>query len=304
MLKKQNSGQISTQILFMHLHSHLPFHTAQESWALKEQSECWLIYALPPSYGPGFPQGHLIQPDQTFVCMDWFPHTIVWPKGRNLSSCSSPLCWVRSRLCLNPSGVTGRRRGNKTMDHVLTRWNRGEGVTQNHGWLLNDIGLNCAGPLIYGFFSIVATAPHHLWLVKFADAKPQIRRNYIYREGQLHVLCAVLTAWRVRTLNMPPLHTHPPCPCCSRVDCTKEELGITEKFRNLNLSGLQRVSLFLLHRYGNLCSENLSDQFRGTQLGSAPDSLPTSTSCLSFTTKAPQTEIIAWPWLFREVVRI
>lgn len=40
MLKKQNSGQISIQILFMHLHSHLPLYTAQGSWALKEQSEC------------------------------------------------------------------------------------------------------------------------------------------------------------------------------------------------------------------------------------------------------------------------
>ena len=197
---------------------------------------------------------------------------------------------------LNLAGVTGRRWGNKTTDHVLTRWNRGEGVIQNHSWLLNDTGLNCAGPLIYGFFSIVATELHHLWLVKSADAKPRIRRNYIYREGQLYVLCTVLTVRRVRTLNMPPLHPPPPCPRCSRVNCTKEELGITEQFRNLNVSGLQRASLFLLHRYGNQSSENLSDQFRGTQLGNAPDSLPTSTFCLSFTTKAPQTEIIACPW--------
>ena len=96
---------------------------------------------------------------------------------------------------LNPAGVIGRRWGNKTTDHVLTRWNRGEGVIQNHSWLLNDTGWNCAGPLIYGFFSIVATELHHLWLVKSADAKPRTRRNYIQREGQLYVLCTVLTAW-------------------------------------------------------------------------------------------------------------
>ena len=42
---------------------------------------------------------------------------------------------------------------------------------------LNNMGLNCAGPLISGFFSMVsAKVLHSLWLVESADAELWIQR--------------------------------------------------------------------------------------------------------------------------------
>ena len=47
---------------------------------------------------------------------------------------------------------------------------------------LNNMGLNCMGPLIYGFFSIVNTTGLHIpWSVESVDAELQICRNYVYR---------------------------------------------------------------------------------------------------------------------------
>ena len=52
---------------------------------------------------------------------------------------------------------------------------------RNDSWPLNNVGLNCAGPLICGFFSIAKTTVlPNLKLVESADAVLQIWRNCLY----------------------------------------------------------------------------------------------------------------------------
>lgn len=49
-----------------------------------------------------------------------------------------------------------------------------------YSWPLNDMSLNCVGPLTCGFFSIVITTVlHDLWLVDSEGTKPRTWRNQV-----------------------------------------------------------------------------------------------------------------------------
>ena len=48
-------------------------------------------------------------------------------------------------------------------------------------WPMNNMGLNCTGPFIYGFFSISTIVPHNLWLAESMDAELWIWKNHRYR---------------------------------------------------------------------------------------------------------------------------
>ena len=61
-----------------------------------------------------------------------------------------------------------------------------------YSWCLNNIHLNCAGPLIHGFFSVVNTTVyvvqlHYLQLVKCVDMEPRMQRT-VNTEGRLQVI--------------------------------------------------------------------------------------------------------------------
>ena len=77
------------------------------------------------------------------------------------------------------------------------------------------MGLNCTGPLICGFFSIVnTTALHDLQLGEPPDVESWIWKNYGYRgtmiwRADFKLYMDFFTSQRVDAPN----------PCCSRVNC-------------------------------------------------------------------------------------
>ena len=57
--------------------------------------------------------------------------------------------------------------------------------TGDHSWPLNNMSLDCMGPVTCGFLSTGnTTVLHDLQLVEFTDAEPQIQRNQIF-SGEL-----------------------------------------------------------------------------------------------------------------------
>lgn len=132
-------------------HHGLTGFSAQDIISLK--SSCWLYWVLVwRLWGKILLQAHSV-----FVCM------CVCMEVQSLNH------WMAREVPRQWCIIVLQRK------KILDKW---EFII--YSWPLNDMSLNCVGPLTCGFFSIVITTVlHDLWLVDSEGTKPRTWRNQV-----------------------------------------------------------------------------------------------------------------------------